>query len=60
MYRLEIDNYSARKYTDAFMRWLEEFGENLSQLELDLFNWLSDDEVKEFAEKNYDIEFLED
>lgn len=60
IYELEVDNYSARKYTDAFIRWLEEYGEELSQLELDLLNWLSDDEVKEFAEKNYEIDFLEE
>ena len=60
MYRLEIDNYSARKYTDAFIRFLEDlYGEELNGLELNLLIWLSDDEVKEFAEKNYEIEFIE-
>lgn len=61
IYELEVDIYSARKYTDAFIRFLEDtFGEELSGLELELLNWLSDDEVKEFAERNYEVEFIEE
>lgn len=60
MYTLEIDRTQSRPYMSAFITWLEVYGERLSQLEVDLLNWLEDDEVKEFAEKNYDIEFLEE
>ena len=57
--RLLIDIYDARKYTNAFIEYLEEIQE-VSPLELSLLGWLSDDEVKEFAEYNYDIEFIEE
>ena len=61
IYELEVDNYSARKYTDAFIRFLEDiWGRELTDLELNLLNWFSDDEVKEFAERNYEIDFIED
>lgn len=61
MYKLEVDNYSARKYTDAFIRFMEDiYGRELSDLELNLLNWFSDDEVKEFAERNFEIEFVEE
>ena len=59
MNTIYIDKYDARKYTNAFIGYLEDFQE-ISPLELGLLGWLSDDEVKEFAEYNYEVEFLEE
>ena len=58
--RLKIAYSNARKYETAFIEYLEGNGEQLSDLELNLLSWLSDDEVGEFAEREYEIEFIDD
>lgn len=58
--RLKIDYSNARKYETAFIEYLEGNGEQLTDLELNLLSWLSDDEVGEFAERCYEIEFIDD
>ena len=60
MIEVKIDYSDARKYTNAFIDYLEECGEELTMLENSLLDWLSDDEVGEFARTYYDIDFVED
>lgn len=61
MIKLYVDKEStnARKYTDTFYEYLLETGHQENDITLDLLYWLSDDEVKRFAEFR-DIEFVED
>lgn len=58
--RLKIDYSDARKYTNAFIEYIERTGTHLTMLECSLLNWLSDDEVGEFAKTYYDIEFVDE
>lgn len=60
MIEVKIDYSDARKYTNAFIEYLEESGEQLTMLENSLLDWLSDDEVGEFASTYYDIEFIDE
>ena len=55
--KLQVDEYKARCYTNAFIEYLESTGDKLTMLECSLLDWLSDDDVKEFAEVYYDIEW---
>lgn len=41
----------ARKYTNKFIKIIEESRE-LTDLEVELLSWMSDDDVREFAEAN--------
>ena len=59
MERIGIDYSDARKYTNAFIEYLESTGDNLTMLENSLLDWLSDDDVGRFAEEYYDIEFYD-
>ena len=55
--KLQVDEYKVRCYTNAFIEYLESTGDKLTMLECSLLDWLSDDDVKEFAEAYYDIEW---
>lgn len=60
MIKLYVDDTSnPRKYTDTFYEYLLEIGHQEDDITLDLLYWLSDDDVKRFAELR-DIEFIED
>lgn len=52
------DTYNPRKYTDAFYDYLLEIGSKEKDIILDLLYWLSDEDVKRFAELR-DFEFIE-
>lgn len=56
--RLRVDEYKVRCYTNAFIEYIEGTGTHLTMLECSLLDWLSDDDVKEFAEAYYDIEWV--
>lgn len=57
---LVVDNLDSRKYTNATIKFFETmWARELTDLELNLLNWLSDDEVKEIVEKNWDVVFVD-
>lgn len=59
MTKLYIENTSnPRKYTDAFYDYLVEIGSKERHIILDLLYWISDEDVKRFAEVR-DFEFVE-
>lgn len=58
MIKLYVEDTNARKYTDTFYEYLLETGHQEDDITLDLLYWLSDDDVKRFAELR-DIEFVE-
>ena len=59
MIKLYIEDTSnQRKYTDTFYDYLLETGHQENDITLDLLYWLSDEDVKRFAELR-DIEFVE-
>ena len=61
MSKLYVDIYNARKYTDVFYDYLIDNGyAKENDTLLSLLYWLSDDDVREYAVVNYDIEFIED
>ena len=56
--KLRVNEYEVRCYTNTFIEYLESTGTHLTMLECSLLDWLSDDDVKEFAEAYYDIEWV--
>lgn len=52
------DTSNPRKYTNAFYDYLVEIGHQEKDITLDLLYWLSEEDVKRFAELR-DIEFVE-
>lgn len=57
---LIVDSLDSRKYTNATIKFFETmWSRELTDLELNLLNWLSDDEVKEIVEKNWDVVFVD-
>lgn len=56
---LNINASDARKYSNTFIEYLEECNEMNDVLFNLLNNYLSDDEVKEFATNEYNVEFIE-
>ena len=59
MIKLYVENTNnPRKYTDAFYDYLVETGHQEKDIILDLLYWLSEEDVKRFAEIR-DFEFVE-
>ena len=57
MITLSYDEYDARRYTNAFLDYLHEMGYEIPSEIENIFYWLSDDDVEEYARVNFDIEF---
>ena len=60
MITLSYDKYNARGYTDAFLKYLHEVGYEIPTDIENIFYWLSDDDVEEFARVNFEIDFVSD
>jgi len=51
----------ARLYTDAFYNYLIDYGyAKEGDALLNLLYWISDDDVRVYAQVNYDIDWIED
>lgn len=57
MERLCYDEFSARGKTDAFIDYLNDYGINLPMEIENIFYWLSEDDVEEYARVNFDVYF---